>query len=68
MEISGPVKAFDDHSREYDDWFLENPAVYEEELAAAGSMIPPGLNSVEIGVGTGRFAGPLAHRNRRGTI
>lgn len=59
MEIRDPVEAFDDHSREYDDWFAENTAVYEQELAAVESMIPLGLNGVEIGVGTGRFAAPL---------
>lgn len=59
MEIRDPVKAFDDHSQEYDDWFAENTAVYGQELAAVKSMIPLGLNGVEIGVGTGRFAAPL---------
>lgn len=50
------IKPFDEHSAEYDRWYIENQNTYASELNAIKSLIPPGLRGVEIGVGTGRFA------------
>ncbi len=50
---------FDSHAGDYDAWFDRHPAVYASELAA----LRPGRGHdglwVEVGAGTGRFAGPL---------
>jgi ubiquinone/menaquinone biosynthesis C-methylase UbiE len=53
------TKPFDEYSSEYDRWYIENQNIYNSELNALKSFIPPGLDGVDIGVGTGRFAEPL---------
>ena len=40
-------------------WFEKNRWVYEAELRAVKAMMPNAGSGIEIGVGTGRFAGPL---------
>lgn len=50
---------FQQQSQKYDDWFDKNGNIYRSELNAVKSLIPVGLNGVEIGIGTGRFAKPL---------
>lgn len=45
----------------FDEWFDEHPALYQSELAALKKAVPSGTG-LEIGVGTGRFAAPLAVR------
>lgn len=52
------VQAFEEHADAYEAWFETHRAAYESELAAVRRLYSPGKN-VEIGVGTGRFAGPL---------
>jgi ubiquinone/menaquinone biosynthesis C-methylase UbiE len=47
--------------KDYDKWFDTHPALYESELAALKKAVPSGTG-LEIGVGTGRFAAPLAVR------
>ncbi len=44
---------------EYDAWFERNRYVYLSELNLLKAIIPQGAPGLEIGVGTGRFAGPL---------
>jgi len=46
----------------YDAWFDENQNVYESELLAVALLLPPGGRTVEIGVGSGRFASRLGIR------
>ena len=54
------MNIFETQSERYDKWFENNPNVYESELSAIRSMLPiPHHNSVEIGIGTGRFATPF---------
>jgi len=53
------TKSFDKNSYEYDNWFEENYNIFESELNAIKSFIPKGLNGIEIGVGTGKFASAL---------
>ena len=53
------TEPFEEHSRQYEDWFVEYRQVYESELAALREVIPEEARGVEIGVGSGLFAGPL---------
>jgi len=50
---------FNHSAREYDDWFVRNEMAYRSELAAVKAFLPLSGRGLEIGVGTGRFAGPL---------
>lgn len=47
------------YANQYDKWFDENHQIYEAELRAVRSFISGNQFSLEIGVGTGRFAAPL---------
>jgi SAM-dependent methyltransferase len=53
------ISPFEKYAEQYESWFEENRWVYEAELRAVRAMIPAVGSGVEIGVGTGRFAGPL---------
>jgi len=59
MLKAGP---FQDHADQYDRWFEENQSIYEAELRAVRSFITDNRRSLEVGVGTGRFAVPLGIR------
>ena len=50
---------FSEHSSRYEAWFSDHPNVYRAELRAVRELMGPVGRSVEIGVGTGRFAVPL---------
>jgi len=50
---------FQKHADRYEKWFETNYRVYEAELKAVKSLFPEAQCSLEIGVGTGRFAAPL---------
>lgn len=50
---------FDQNALEYDDWFDKHASLYQSELAALKKAIPEAGKGIEIGVGSGRFAGPL---------
>ncbi|MBN2359658.1 MAG: class I SAM-dependent methyltransferase [Deltaproteobacteria bacterium] len=56
MTKTGP---FDAHSERYDNWFEIHRAAYISELLALRRFVPWDGHGLEIGVGTGRFAGPL---------
>ena len=56
------TETFEEYAQEYDDWFVRHEMVYRAELAAVGSIWPATGRGLEIGVGTGRFAGPLGVR------
>ncbi len=51
--------AFEAEHRRYEDWFAAHPAVYQSELLALRALLPWEGAGLEIGVGSGRFAGPL---------
>ncbi|MCK4466922.1 MAG: class I SAM-dependent methyltransferase [Desulfobacterales bacterium] len=53
------ISPFEKYAGQYEEWFVENRWVYEAELRAVKAMLPVGGHGVEIGVGSGRFAGPL---------
>ena len=53
------TEPFDTHSSDYEAWFEDNRFAYLSELEAVRAQLPQEGRSVEIGVGTGRFAVPL---------
>jgi ubiquinone/menaquinone biosynthesis C-methylase UbiE len=55
------VELFQKTWKEYDKWYDTHRALYLSELAALKKAVPTGTG-LEIGVGTGRFAAPLAVR------
>ena len=54
------IQIFDELAQEYDKWFDENRFAYESEVLALRKFIPENGKSLEVGVGSGRFAVPLA--------
>jgi len=53
---------FETHTDEYEEWFEKNRFVYEAELRAVKELLPTKGESIEIGVGSGKFALPLGIR------
>lgn len=53
------IAPYETHANDYDDWFSRNGFAYRSELEAVRRLLPPGGRGIEIGVGTGRFAGEL---------
>ncbi len=53
------VEVFNQYPDDYEKWFERNEAVFLSELGLIKSFIPDGLNGIEIGSGSGRFALPL---------
>jgi SAM-dependent methyltransferase len=53
------IEPFVRHHRRYDEWFERHRAAYLSELLAVRALLPWEGRGLEIGVGTGRFAGPL---------
>ena len=56
------INPYQNYANMYDKWFDKNRQVHRSELRAVRSFIPGELCSLEIGVGTGRFAAPLEIR------
>jgi len=59
MEIISSSEVYDHFASEYDNWFEKHSNLYKSELLAVKQAIPQNKKGIEIGVGTGRFAGPL---------
>jgi SAM-dependent methyltransferase len=58
MAKTGP---FDEHRDQYERWFEEHADLYEAEVEAVNALLPLSRHGgLEVGVGTGRFAAPLA--------
>jgi len=53
------MNIFDRYYKRYDAWYDKNKFCYRSELEALKKVIPQKGKGLEIGVGTGRFAGPL---------
>lgn len=53
------IAPFEAHDERYEQWFEEHRPAYVSELLAVRSFLPIEGRGLEIGVGTGRFAGPL---------
>ena len=52
---------FNEHVKEYEEWFDKYPFVFKSEAEAIRSLLPPAdhLRGLEIGLGTGRFSKEL---------
>jgi SAM-dependent methyltransferase len=57
--IMARIEPFNQYMTEYEDWFEKNHFAYISELKAVKKQLPESGKSIEIGVGTGRFAAPL---------
>jgi len=53
------IGPFEKYAGRYEEWFERNRSAYQSELQAVKSLLPPRGTGIEIGVGSGRFAGPL---------
>ena len=53
------IEPFEKYSEKYEDWFERNKFVYESEVQAIKELFPKVKKSIEIGVGSGKFAVPL---------
>lgn len=53
------TEPFDNYHEEYENWFIENKAIYENEIEVIKSLIPADSFGLEIGVGTGKFSTPF---------
>lgn len=53
------IRAFESQALRYEAWFTRHAGAYESEVPALRSLRPSGDRWLEVGVGTGRFAGPL---------
>ncbi len=56
------IEPFDEHLEEYEHWFTVNEWVYQSELQALAKVLPARGRGLEIGIGSGLFAGPLGIR------
>ena len=53
------TEPFDKYLNDYEEWFEEHKYVYQSELEAVKHFIPKNKKSIEIGIGTGKFALPF---------
>ena len=53
------IVAFEAHHQRYEAWFEKHETAYISELLALRPFVPWEGRGIEIGVGSGRFAGPL---------
>ncbi len=53
------TEPFDTYYPQYEKWFTENRFAYQSELRAIRRFIPSHGEGIEIGIGSGKFAGPL---------
>jgi len=51
---------FDNYATEYEEWFERNKFAYLSELELLRAVMPGHGRGLEVGIGTGRFAAPLA--------
>lgn len=52
------TRGYESHATTYDEWFDENPAIYQAEIEAVKRLLPQG-KGIEIGAGSGRFTAPI---------
>jgi len=53
---------FEQNPEQYDAWFEKHPFAYQSEINAIRMLLPDPGKGLEIGVGSGLFAGPLSIR------
>ena len=56
------IEPFEKYSDKYEAWFEKNSLAYQSELMAVKEQLPKRGDGIEIGVGSGQFAGPLGIR------
>jgi SAM-dependent methyltransferase len=59
MELNEKQAFFDRSALEYDRWFDRHEAAFRSELLALQPFLLKGVEGLEIGIGTGRFAAEL---------
>lgn len=52
------TQGYEQHAHDYEQWFEENPELYQAEIKAIQQLLPEG-KGIEIGAGSGRFTVPL---------
>lgn len=52
------TQGYENHATDYEQWFEDNPELYQAEIRAIQQLLPTG-KGIEIGAGTGRFTQPL---------
>ncbi len=53
------IEPFERFPQAYEAWFEKHSTLYEAEIKAIRTLLPPFKKGVEIGVGSGRFAVPF---------
>jgi ubiquinone/menaquinone biosynthesis C-methylase UbiE len=53
------IEPFEKYPSKYENWFKKNKFAYKSELLAIKKVLPNDNKSIEIGVGSARFASPL---------
>lgn len=53
------TEPFERFPQAYETWFEKHPMLYEAEIEAIRTLLPPFEKAIEIGVGSGRFALPF---------
>lgn len=53
------TQGYESHANEYEQWFEDNPEIYQAEIKAIKQLLPNG-KGIEIGAGSGLFNAPLA--------
>lgn len=56
------VEVFNKHLDKYEQWFVDNEAVFLSEVNAIKELLPATGRIVEVGVGSGLFAEKLGIR------
>lgn len=54
-----PDPQYDALAADYDQWYIDNSAIFQAEIAALKAVSPNFANALEVGVGTGIFATQL---------
>lgn len=57
--MNNKIEPFEKYTERYEEWFDRNEYAYKSELKAVKELLPDFDNGIEIGVGSGRFSGPL---------
>lgn len=57
--MSERIEPFEKYTQRYEEWFERNHYAYRSELKSIKKLLPDFEKGIEIGVGSGRFAGQL---------
>lgn len=61
MITTSSIPIFNRYARDYDNWYVKHVDTAESEVKAVSMLIPRGLG-IEVGVGSGFFAGRLVYQ------